>query len=126
MTSHVDFVGVLFILWGALLALLGTSILVLSVGAAALVASNGGGGSVAAGLAVAIFMTLAFIAMTWGAGHILIGFPLRRHRHWSRTAALFVGSIDVFLLPYGTALGCYALWVLLSEQGKELFAVRYP
>jgi hypothetical protein len=35
------------------------------------------------------------------------------------------GSIDLLLLPYGTALGCYALWVLLSEQGKAIFGVRY-
>ena len=32
-----------------------------------------------------------------------------------------VGSIDLLLLPYGTALGCYALWVLLSERAKALF-----
>ena len=35
------------------------------------------------------------------------------------------GSIDLLLLPYGTALGCYTLWVLLSEQGKAIFGVRY-
>jgi hypothetical protein len=32
------------------------------------------------------------------------------------------GAIDLALLPYGTALGCYALWVLLHEDGKKLFA----
>src|SRR6478752_603955 len=51
----------------------------------------------------------------------MIGVLLRRHRHRARLAALMVGSIDLLLLPYGTALGCYALWVLLSERGKALF-----
>jgi len=27
----------------------------------------------------------------------------------------------VLLLPYGTALGCYAMWALLSEEGKRAF-----
>jgi len=35
--------------------------------------------------------------------------------------ALMLGSVDLLLLPYGTALGIYALWVLLSEGGKRLF-----
>ena len=30
------------------------------------------------------------------------------------------GSVDLLLLPYGTALGVYALWVLLNEDGKKL------
>jgi hypothetical protein len=28
------------------------------------------------------------------------------------------------LLPYGTALGVYALWVLLHEDGKRLFEIE--
>ena len=35
--------------------------------------------------------------------------------------ALMLGSVDLLLLPYGTALGVYALWVLLNEDGKKLF-----
>ena len=35
--------------------------------------------------------------------------------------ALMLGSVDLLLLPYGTALGVYALWVLLNEEGKALF-----
>jgi hypothetical protein len=32
-----------------------------------------------------------------------------------------LGSVDLLLLPYGTALGVYALWALLTEDGKKLF-----
>ena len=38
--------------------------------------------------------------------------------------ALVLGSVDLLLLPYGTALGIYTLWLLLSEQGKG--ALRAP
>lgn len=126
MNTHVDFVGILFIVWGALTALVGLSTLALGVSAASLASSmNPGGGHVAAGLTAAAFFTLAIIAIVWGVGHMLIGVPLRRRRPGARLLALMAGSIDLLLLPYGTALGCYTLWVLLNERGKALFGVRY-
>ena len=66
-------------------------------------------------------MTLGVIAILWGVAHVAVGVPLRRRRHWSRLVALMLGSVDLLLLPYGTALGAYALWVLLREDGKKLF-----
>jgi hypothetical protein len=122
--AHVDFVGVLFIVWGLLTTLVGVSTLALGVGAVALIASagrNGGGSQFAAGLTAAVFATLAIIAILWGTAHVIVGVPLRRHRPWSRLMALMLGSVDLLLLPYGTALGAYALWVLLNEGGKSLF-----
>ena len=124
MTAQVDFLGLLFIVWGLLTALVGVSTLALGVGAAALIASasRGGDGQIAAGLMAAVFTTLAIIALLWGAAHVVVGVPLRRHKSWSRIAALLLGSADLLLLPYGTALGVYALWILLHEDGKRLFA----
>jgi hypothetical protein len=121
--SHVDFVGVLFVVWGLLTTLVGVSTLALGVGAVAIIAraSRAGGGEVAAGLTAAVFTTLAIIAIIWGAAHVAIGVPLRQRRPWARHVALMLGSVDLVLLPYGTALGAYALWVLLNEQAKRLF-----
>ena len=124
MASHVNFVGILFIIWGVLTALVGLSTLALGLGAVALITSasrGGGSGHFAAGLTAAAFAALALMAIVWGVGHVLIGVPLRRRRHWARLLALMLGSVDLLLVPYGTALGCYTLWVLLSEQGKKLF-----
>lgn len=126
MIAHVDFVGVLFIVWGLLTTLVGVSTLALGVGAVALIATagRGGGSQVAAGLTAAVFTTLAVIAIAWGAAHVVVGVPLRQRKPWSRLAALMLGSVDLLLLPYGTALGAYALWVLLNEKGKALFTDR--
>ena len=126
MASHVDFVGVLFINWGVLTALVGLSTLALGVGAAAIITSASAGGTsgqFAAGLTAAAFTTLALIALVWGAAHIAVGMPVRRHRPWARLLALMLGSVDLLLLPYGTALGIYALWALLHEEGKKLFEI---
>jgi len=126
MLPHVDFVGLLFIVWGLLTALVGLSTLALGVGAVAMIASNaqGGGGQMASALTAFAFAALAVIAMVWGGAHIVVGMPLRRRKPWARLAALVLGSIDLVLLPYGTALGIYALWVLLNERGKALFSVN--
>jgi len=119
--SHVDFLGVLFIIWGLLTTLVGVSTLALGVAAAALITSRGGGSQLAAGVTAAAFTTLAIMAIVWGVIHVIVGVPLRRHHSWARLVALMLGSVDLLLLPYGTALGVYALWVLLNEKGKALF-----
>ena len=125
MPSQLEFLGVLFIAWGLLTALVGVSTLALGIGAFAIISSSTRpGGHVAAGLAAAIFTTLAVIAIVWGGAHVVAGVPLRRRRPWARLMALTLGSVDLLLLPYGTALGIYALWVLLSEGGKSLFPAR--
>jgi hypothetical protein len=125
-SSHIDFLGILFVVWGVLTVLIGASTLALGVAAAALItsASRRGGGEFAAALTAAAFTTLAVIAIVWGIAHIVVGVPLRRHRHWTRLGALMLGSVDLLLLPYGTVLGSYALWTLLREDAKKLFEGR--
>jgi hypothetical protein len=121
--THVDLVGIFFILWGLLTVLIGLSTLALGIGAIALITSGAteGRSQFAGGLAAAAFTTLALIAILWGVAHVAVGVPLRRRRSWSRVLALTLGSVDLLLLPYGTALGGYALWALLSEDGKRQF-----
>lgn len=123
MKPHVDFLGVLFVVWGLLTVVVGVSMLALGVGAIALITSahRGDSSQVAAGLTAAAFTTLAFIAIVWGAVHVIVGVPLRRSTPWSRFIALMLGSVDLLLLPYGTALGVYALYVLLNEEVKRSF-----
>jgi uncharacterized membrane protein YozB (DUF420 family) len=118
--TSVDLLGVLFALWGILTMLIGASTLALGIAAAALVSSASGGGF-GAGLTAAAFTTLAVLALVWGGVHLLVGTVLRRRRQWSRHAALMLGTVDLLLLPYGTALGVYSLWSLLREDAKRLF-----
>ena len=116
-----DFLGVLFIVWGLLTTVIGLSTLALGVGAAALIAASDRPASFAASFTAAAFTSLAIIAILWGLAHVAVGLPLRKRRHWSRLGAMVLGSIDLILLPYGTALGVYALWVLIRQDAKRLF-----
>ena len=109
--------------WGGLTILIGASTLALGMAAASLIsaAAEAGRGQFAASLTAATFTMFALLAMLWGAAHVFIGLLVRRRRHWSRLGAILLGSVDLLLLPYGTALGVYALWVLLREESKKLF-----
>lgn len=121
--AHVDLVGVLFVVWGGLTILIGASTLALGMAAAALIstAAAAGRGQFAASLTAATFTLLAVLAVLWGAAHVSVGMLVRRRRHWSRHGAILLGAIDLLLLPFGTALGVYALWILLREEAKGLF-----
>lgn len=122
MPTHVNLLGALFMIWGGLTILIGLSTLALGIAAAALInAGHGSGGQFAASLTAATFTTLAILAIVWGSVHLVVGTVLRRYRHWSRLAALMLGTVDLLLLPYGTALGVYSLWTLLRQDAKRLF-----
>ena len=123
MDKHVDILGLLYVVWGGLFLLAGAIGLALMLGAVALLqyAAAGEVSGLAAGLTAAMFGTLAVIALAWGGIHASAGMALRQHRSWGRTVALVFGVVDLALLPFGTALGIYALWVLLNDEARAQF-----
>ncbi len=52
-----------------------------------------------------------------GVGGILVGWGLMHRQPWARMVAIILGIIILFHPPFGTALGIYTLWVLLSDEG---------
>jgi hypothetical protein len=50
---------------------------------------------------------------------IFLGYGLMRRQSWARIPAIVLGVISLFHPPFGTALGIYTLWVLLSDDGKQ-------
>ena len=124
MNKHADLLGLLYIIWGVLTMLVGAAMLALGIGAAAMVASAGRGeqgSEIAAGITAITFVILAGVAMLWGIAHVWNGIGLRRHRHWARVMGLVLAILNLFFLPFGTALGIYGLWVLLNDQTRVLF-----
>jgi hypothetical protein len=121
--NRIDLVGIVFVLWGALTAVIGASMLALGLGAITLIdgASSRGGGQLAAAVLAFSFTTLAALAILWGIAHIMVGLPVQRRHHWSRLAALLLGAVDLLLLPYGTAVGAFTLWTLLGEEARAEF-----
>lgn len=122
MDWHVRLLGILARLWGALAALVGVSMLLLAAGALALAADPGAGTvALAAGLTAAAFVSIAVFSLAWGGAHLWTATGLRRHLPSGRITMLGLGIVNLLVFPFGTALGAYALWVLLSHDGRRLF-----
>jgi len=49
-------------------------------------------------------------------GGICVGWGLMRYEPWARIAAIVLGVIALLHPPFGTLLGIYTLWVLLSND----------
>lgn len=121
MERHVDVLAILATLWGALASVLAISMLLLAAGAlGGLAGPAWPGGALAAGLAGALAFVGAF-ALAWGGVHVWAGMLLRRRRPFGRVLMLALGLVNLLVLPFGTALGVYALWVLLSNDARRLF-----
>jgi hypothetical protein len=124
---HADFLGLLYLAWGAVFALVGLAGFALGAGALAIARVSGPvrvGTDLAAGLTAVTFGGLAVLALLWGVLHVWLGAALRRYRPWARLIALGLALINLVLFPFGTALGAYACWVLLQEEGRALYVAR--
>lgn len=121
MQRHVDLLGVLYMLGGGLGLLLGVSMLSLTVGAVAIIMRQSSAAGFAASLTALALAAVATMALVWGGVSIWVGAALRRHIPWARLAAIGLAVVDLFALPFGTVLGAYGLWVLLHNEGRQLF-----
>jgi hypothetical protein len=119
---HVDLLGILAALWGALAMLVGVSMLLLAAGALAeLLAPVANRVDFAASVTAAVFLLVGVFALIWGGAHVWAAVLLRRRNAFGRVLSLGLAIVNLLVLPFGTALGAYALWVLLREDGRRLF-----
>jgi predicted nucleic acid-binding Zn ribbon protein len=62
-----------------------------------------------------IGFSLVVIAVLGG----VTGWGLLTRQYWARIMALIFGGISLLDVPFGTALGIYTLWVLLSAKSEK-------
>ena len=103
--------------------LLGVSMLLLTIGALAIGVAPGGD-RMAAGVTAGAFVVFAVALLAGGGANVWAGRELRRHAPRGRLAVLWLGVLNLFVLPFGTALGIYALWVLLHNESRAAFVAR--
>ena len=121
MDRHVRLLGILVWLWGALGTLIGVSMLLLGAGAFALSVGGGEREVLAAGVSAALFVAVGTFALLWGVAHMWASVLVRRRAAFGRVLMLGLGLINLLVFPFGTGLGSYAFWVLLSHEGRQLF-----
>jgi hypothetical protein len=120
---HVRLLGILAGLWGALAMLVGVSMLLLSAGALAELLESVGPAEFAASLTAAMLALIGVFSLLYGGGHVWASMLLQRRTPFGRVLMLALALVDLVVLPFGTALGIYALWALLTNEGRRLFEV---
>jgi Na+-transporting NADH:ubiquinone oxidoreductase subunit NqrB len=119
---HIRILAILSRVWGALAALIGVSMFVLALGAASLLLGpQGAAVELAAGLTAGLFALASLVALLWGGASLWSAARISRHEPLGRTVGLALGVVNLLVLPFGTALGAYALWVLLAHEGRRHF-----
>jgi hypothetical protein len=120
MRPHLHLLGILQLVWGAMGLLLGVSMLMLATGAIAIgIASSDD--RMAAGVTAGAFVVFAIALLAGGGVNLWAGAALRRHQPRGRTAVLGLGALNLFVLPFGTALSIYGYWVLLHNETRGMF-----
>jgi hypothetical protein len=64
---------------------------------------------------------VAIAILVVAAGAAAAGVGLLQYQTWGRTLALVMSAVNLIKVPFGTALGIYGFWVLLSERGREFY-----
>jgi hypothetical protein len=123
MRPHLHLLGLLQLVWGGIGLLLGVSTLLLAIGALAIGVSPGGD-RMAAGVTAGGFVIFAVALLAGGGANAWAGRELRREQSRGRMAALWLGVLNLFVLPFGTALGIYAFWVLMHNETRLVFSSR--
>lgn len=106
--------------WGAMGLLLGVSTLMLALGALA-IGWSAPGEELAAGITAVAFAVFAVALLAGGGANVWAGAAIERRDASGRLATLWLAVLNLFVLPFGTALAIYAFWVLLHNESRAQF-----
>lgn len=127
MQGHVKAVAIIYIVLGCLGALVALGFLVLFGGlAGAGVASGEPDAEAAAGIFGVLGGFLFVVILIVSAPSILAGWGLLKYKPWARILTIILAALNLLNIPIGTAIGIYALWVLLNRDTVPLFGGAAP
>jgi hypothetical protein len=123
MDTHVKVLGALHSALGAIGLLAAALLVVVFGGAAGIVGASGDPDAAIALPIIGITgMTLVIFLVLLSLPGIIIGIGLLRFRPWARIAGIVVSIINLMVIPFGTVVGVYGIWVLFSKDTERLFS----
>jgi hypothetical protein len=127
MDTHVKVLGALQIAFGAVGVMMAALMTFVFGGVAGIVGASGDPEAAFAvpiigltGTALVVFLLLTSVPS------VVIGIGLLRLRPWSRIAGIVISIIALMMIPFGTVVGAYGLWVLFSKDTERLFMTGVP
>ena len=123
MQTHVKVLGVLYLALGGCM-LIGALFLGMTLGGVAGVVGATADPEDAA-IAVPI-LGIAGTAMVAFLGifslpSLITGYGLLNYKPWARIVGIVLSAISLIFIPFGTIVGAYGLWVLLTKETEQLF-----
>ena len=123
METHVKTLGILHIVFGALGVLAALVILLVFGGVAGIVGatSHMEDARIAVPILGAIGTFVFFVVLLLSLPGLIAGIGLLQLRPWARILTIVLSIFELIHVPFGTALGIYGLWVLLSQGTERMF-----
>jgi hypothetical protein len=122
MDTHVKVLAWLYIVFGVLGSLIGLGLMALLsfIGIAGAASDPDAWAALPilgiTGAALGVFMLVLSLP------GIIAGIGLLQFRPWARIVTIVLSVLNLMNIPFGTILGVYGLWVMLSDEGARLFA----
>ena len=130
MERHIKLLGVLNIVWGSMGALTGLFLLAIFGGAFGIVGTalretqTTFAWPLIAAIGGAIAGAITIYLLILSVPSIVAGIGLINFKPWARTVGIVVSALHLIHIPFGTALGIYGLWVLVSRESEGCFNGR--
>ena len=123
METHVKVLGALQIVMGTL-GLFAAVVLVLVFGVASSAVGMSGDPDATFALPIIGITGVALVAflVVLSLPGVIIGIGLIQRRPWARIAGIVLSILGLTMVPFGTVVGVYGLWVLFSKETERLFS----
>jgi len=122
MDTHVKVLGAIQVAFGAIGMMFALLLVFVFGGAAGIV---GASGDPQAAIAVPIIgltgMALITFLVILSLPSVIVGIGLLKRRPWARIAGIVISIMSLVMVPFGTVVGVYGLWVLFSKETEPLF-----
>ncbi len=121
MEKHIDVIGALWIVWGAIGVIFGLFILGVLFGIS-FIPDMGYEAPIilrTVGLGVGLF----FVVLS--APEVIAGIGLLKRQEWGRVLVLVEAFLNLIVIPFGTILGIYSIVILLNDETAQLFRKEY-
>jgi hypothetical protein len=117
--EHYRLLGILTTVYSGLVAFTGLCILIVSRVVLEFILANAHGSTPPPAFIGPFISFIGWIILAKGVLGLAAGIGLINRSPWARTLTLIFGFLSLINIPLGTALGIYAIWVLLSTNAEK-------
>ena len=121
MKEHLTILGALYIAYSAQGILAATIVLVAVAGGGFL-----SGDPDAILITSSVGVTISSLLFSLASPGLIGGIGLLKRLPWSRYVVLILGCFNLMVIPFGTILGIYTIWVLIKPEAITAFEPTNP